>query len=244
MLSIMKSSGFTFKHFFIAHDNCAMKVTTDSILLGAWTPLSENEMSIIDIGTGSGLLALMLAQRCQGQCNIDAIEIDKQASDQAEQNVKLSPWADVITVFNQDINAFCQRHSTPCYDLIISNPPYFTEGPSCRTLQRQQARYTTSLNQLSLLRIAEQLISAKGRFCLALPYSIALEFQITAKNRGWHIGRTLSVKDNNNKANYLMLLELSLDKREQQQEYLVLRDLQNQYTYEFRQLTQPFYLNF
>lgn len=244
MLSINKGHGFTFKHFFIAHDKCAMKVTTDSIILGAWVPLPQWSISIIDIGTGSGLLSLMLAQRCQGQCKIDAIEIDKQASDQAKQNIQLSPWANNITVFNQDIHEFYQYYTGEPYELIISNPPYFNEGPLCRSSQRQWARYTTSLDQQSLLTIAEQLISAKGRFCLALPYNIALEFTITAKNRGWHLGHTLLVRDSDNKSDYLMLLELSRYKREQKHEHLVLRNSQREYTDEFRQLTKPFYLNF
>lgn len=244
MLSVNKRQGFTFKQFFVAHDKCAMKVTTDSIILGAWIPLSQRAISIIDIGTGSGLLSLMLAQRCQGQCKIDAIEIDKQASEQAKQNVQLSPWANNIRVFNQDINEFYQNYIGEPYELIISNPPYFNEGSLCRSSQRQQARYTTSLDQQSLLSIAEQLISAKGRFCLALPYNIALEFKITAKNRGWHFGHTLLVRDSYNKSDYLMLLELSRYKLEQKQENIVLRNSQRQYTDEFRQLTKPFYLDF
>lgn len=244
MLSKTKGRGFSFKQFFVAHDKCAMKVTTDSIILGAWIPLSQHAISIIDIGAGSGLLSLMLAQRCHGQCKIDAIEIDKQASDQAKQNSLSSHWANNITVFNQDINEFYQNDTGGCYDLIISNPPYFNEGPVCRTSQRQLARYTTTLDQQSLLTIAEQLISAKGRFCLALPYNIALEFKITAKSRGWHIGHTLSVRDSGNKSDYLMLLELSRYKLEQRQEHLVLRNSQRQYTDEFRQLTKPFYLDF
>ncbi|KAG6336012.1 hypothetical protein ID866_3077 [Astraeus odoratus] len=165
----LRRDGFTFKQFFVAHDRCAMKVGTDGILLGAWAPVAGVKR-ILDIGTGSGLVALMLAQRTEEHVTIDAVELDAQAAGQAGENVAESPWADRITVKCADVLAWAPEQ-TARYDLIVSNPPYYEPGVECGTPEREQARYTGSLDHKALLVNAAELISEEGFFCVVLPES-------------------------------------------------------------------------
>ena len=122
-------NGFTFKQFFVAHDRCAMKVGTDGILLGAWAPIAGVK-HVLDIGAGSGLLALMLAQRTGDDVHVEAIELDEEAAAQARENALASPWASRIEVWQADIHQW-QPSQTRRYELIISNPPFFAEGVPC-----------------------------------------------------------------------------------------------------------------
>lgn len=115
-------NGFTFKQFFVAHDRCAMKVGTDGILLGAWAPIAQVK-HVLDIGTGSGLLALMLAQRTDDRVMLDAVELDEEAAAQARENVATSPWGARIQVHLGDIQRW-QPAQTRRYELIVSNPPF------------------------------------------------------------------------------------------------------------------------
>ncbi|MDE5207319.1 methyltransferase [Citrobacter amalonaticus] len=126
--SVLRRNGFTFKQFFVAHDRCAMKVGTDGILLGAWAPVAGVKR-ILDIGTGSGLLALMLAQRTDESVIVDAVELDSDAAVQAQENVADSPWADRVSVQAEDVQSWAERQTIK-YDLIISNPPLLRAG--CR----------------------------------------------------------------------------------------------------------------
>lgn len=156
----LRRDGFTFKQFFVAHDRCAMKVGTDGILLGAWAPVAGVKR-ILDIGTGSGLQALMLAQRTEEHVTIDAVELDPQASRQASENAADSPWAERIRVECADVLTWAPEQ-TARYDLIVSNPPYFTPGVECGTPEREQARYTGSLDHKALLTSAAELILEEG----------------------------------------------------------------------------------
>ncbi|CDL52444.1 tRNA (adenine37-N(6))-methyltransferase TrmN6 [Klebsiella pneumoniae ISC21] len=155
-------NGFTFKRFFVAHDRCAMKVGTDGILLGAWAPIAGVK-HVLDIGAGSGLLALMLAQRTGDDVHVEAVELDEEAAAQARENALASPWASRIEVWQADIHQW-QPSQTRRYELIISNPPFFAEGVPCATSQREQARYTTTLDHASLLTCAAEHINEEGFF--------------------------------------------------------------------------------
>lgn len=128
--------GFACKQFFVAHDRCAMKVGTDGVLLGGWAPC-ENARRILDIGTGSGLVALMLAQRSLPDTRIDAVDIDADAAAQAAENFLASPWSDRMQVFHQDIGEFTAACPESRYALIVSNPPYFALAVACRDSARK-----------------------------------------------------------------------------------------------------------
>ncbi|KHN50003.1 tRNA(1)(Val) (adenine(37)-N(6))-methyltransferase TrmN [Pectobacterium fontis] len=236
----LRRDGFTFKQCFVAHDRCAMKVGTDGILLGAWAPVSS-ATRILDIGSGSGLLALMLAQRSAPHVQIDAVELDSAASQQAQENIAASPWADRITVYADDIMRFAQTRAAD-YSLIVSNPPYFPPGLACGSTQREQARYTTLLTHEALLRCAHQLLMPEGLFCVVLPVQIAENFIPLAQQHNWHVHQQLCVSEQADKPAHRVLLALSRQERECVHASLVIRDDERRYSADFQQLTKAFYL--
>ena len=125
-------SSFTFKQFHINQQHCAMKVGTDGILLGAWADVSDCQY-ILDMGTGTGLVALMLAQRSHEHCQIEAVELDLLAAQQAQENFKASPWNNRLHLTHQDVQTYCQQTAHQ-FDLIVANPPYFAQGVECRMM--------------------------------------------------------------------------------------------------------------
>lgn len=169
----MSSPFFRFKQFLVWHDRCAMKVGTDGVLLGAWCPLPSREcVRVLDIGTGSGLIALMMAQRTcavdslQLIVNIDAIDIDGGAVEQAAYNFKQSPWAENLHAYQSSLQEW---HSETKYDLIMSNPPYFQTSLKNPDSQRATARHTDTLSYCELLAHASRLLTADGTIALILP---------------------------------------------------------------------------
>ena len=155
----MSNPFFQFKQFTIRHDKCAMKVGTDGVLLGAWAG-TESCNRILDIGTGTGLIALMLAQRSKAA--IDAIDIEADACLQAQENAESSLFAGRINVFHSDLVDFAQA-STHLYGLIVSNPPYFVDSLKCPNLQRNTARHTDTLTLEDLLQYSRKLLAPQGR---------------------------------------------------------------------------------
>jgi tRNA1Val (adenine37-N6)-methyltransferase len=236
----LRRDGFTFKQFFVAHDRCAMKVGTDGILLGAWAPLSS-VTRILDIGSGSGLLALMLAQRSDTHVRIDAVELDSAASQQAKENISASPWADRIAVYSEDIIDFADTRSAD-YSLIISNPPYFPPGIACGSAEREQARYTTLLTHEALLRCAHQLLMPDGLFCVVLPVQVAENFIPLAQQHNWYVHQQLRVSEQEDKPAHRVLLALSRQEKECVNASLAIRDEERRYSTAFQQLTKDFYL--
>lgn len=160
----MPNPFFAFKQFTIHHDRCAMKVGTDGVLLGAWVNLS-NSHRILDIGTGTGLIALMMAQRCNDS-NITAIDIDTEAVSQANENIQASPWKDRVIAIQQDIRSF---HPNKSFDTIISNPPYFINSLKSSDTQRNTARHTDTLSAEDLIRKTADLLTEDGYFSIILP---------------------------------------------------------------------------
>ena len=183
------SLGFQFKQFYIAHDRCAMKVGTDGVLLGAWAttnqvPLSHLPCTILDVGTGSGLVALMLAQRFQ-QAQIDAIDIDEAAVSQATDNFLASPWSDRLRAYYSKVQEWKMVHGTcpngTCYDLIVSNPPYFRNSLKNPDKGREMARHTDTLSFDELLCHSARLLAHDGTLALILPADTEQEVTKTAK---------------------------------------------------------------
>ncbi|GLR10418.1 tRNA1(Val) (adenine(37)-N6)-methyltransferase [Mixta theicola] len=236
----LRGNGFTFKRFFIAHDRCAMKVGTDSILLGAWAPVAQ-AARILDIGSGSGLLALMLAQRTSETVAIDAVELDGDAAAQAAENVARSPWAQRIHIHQADILDWAMRQERR-YSLIVSNPPYFTPGPACASSARDKARATHTLHHESLLHCAEMLIGEDGFFCLVLPEEEGKRFVSMALARGWHLRFRNDVAENSTRLPHRVLLGFSPAAGELLQERMVIRGPDQRYSPAFCSLTQDFYL--
>lgn len=234
-------NGFTLKRFFVAHDRCEMKVGTDSILLGAWLALSGDERHILDIGSGSGVLALMMAQRSHAQ--IDGVEIEPLAAEQGAENFHASPWSDRLTMHPLSLQAFAAV-TTRRYDLIVSNPPYFSPGVACRTAARATARYTDSLDHQTLLRQAAALSSAQGRLALVLPSDAAEAVIRHAQACGWFPLHQTAVRDRAEKPVRRALLLLGRTPGPFQSDTLVIRDNSSEYSCIFRSLTKDFYLFF
>jgi tRNA1Val (adenine37-N6)-methyltransferase len=237
-----RSGGFTFKQFFVAHDRCAMKVGTDGVLLGVWSPVAQ-VTHVLDIGTGSGLIALMLAQRTCAQTKIDAVELEVAAAQQAQENFSQSPWAQRLQLYAMDIHQFTHQ-TLRKYDLIVSNPPYFQPAVACRDQARHTARYTQTLTHEDLLSCAASLLTADGRFCVVLPYDIGLLFQQQAQQQGWYTLQRLDVRDSISKPFHRLLLTLSRQCQPLQQQQMTLRDEGGRYSAQFAQLVSDFYLNY
>lgn len=163
---------FHFKRFSIRHDRATMKVGTDSVLLGSWADVAGVK-NILDIGTGSGIIALMLAQRTSPATSIHGVEIDAQNVEQARENVRLSPWPEKVKLFHTAIQDFNARNR---YDLIVSNPPYFNNSLQPPDERRTQARHTTQLTHEELLQCVATLLDESGKFSVVLPHQSEQEF--------------------------------------------------------------------
>lgn len=161
-------SKFHFKQFTVAQDNCAMKIGTDSVLLGAWTPIESSTNSILDIGTGTGILALMAAQRSNA-IQIDAIEIEDNAFEQAVSNFENSPWGDRLFCFHAGLDEFVEDPEDE-YDLIICNPPFFNEDYRPENRERDIARFQEAMPFEELIAAASLLLSENGIFSVIIPY--------------------------------------------------------------------------
>jgi len=160
-------SVFQFKQFSVLQDRCAMKIGTDGVLLGAWTPI-ENPKSILDIGTGTGIIALMLAQRSHAK-QIDALEIDENAYEQATDNFDNSPWNDRLFCFHAGLDEFVDNPEDE-YDLIVSNPPFYSEDFRSENEQRDIARFQEAMPFEDLIEAADLLLSENGIFSVIIPY--------------------------------------------------------------------------
>ena len=176
----MASACFKFKQFTVWHDRCAMKVGTDGVLLGAWCPVcSQAKMKVLDVGTGSGLIALMLAQRLH-RAQITAIDIDAGAVEQAQYNFSVSPWSDRLDCQQ---TALQELEGEKVYDLIVSNPPYFQDSLKNPNSQRAMARHTDTLSYDELLANGARLLTENGTLALVLP--IEAKSQIIAQAKAY-----------------------------------------------------------
>ncbi len=239
----LKKNGFTFRQFFVAHDQCGMKVSTDGIILGASAPLPADG-KVLDIGSGSGLISLMLAQRIHAAGNIphiDAIEIDAAAVVQSRQNIAGSPWPEAIHVHHADILEW-DPQLTRRFSLIVSNPPFFAPGVNCSSVAREAARYTTTLNHQALLRTAQQRITCDGLLCVILPVSAGEEFIRLATQDGWILRHCLQISEFAERQPHRLLAVLSLAPGLCTEHRLVIRAPSTEYSVEYRQLTDNFYL--
>lgn len=237
----LKKGGFTFKRFFVAHDKSPMQVTTDSCLLGAWASIDHHPQKILDIGTGCGVIALMLAQRLESYpCQIDAIDIDANAVKQCLEN-SLQAGLSSVKAKQVDINQF-QVNITACYDLIVTNPPYFEPAVDCRNSQRQLARYTESLNFKQLIDSVKRLLKPDGLFCLVLPFHVANQFRCLCEVNKLFLLQELNVKYNVNKDVSLSLLTFALTKNDDVSSQQLCMHDDGRYSPAFRQLLADFYL--
>jgi tRNA1Val (adenine37-N6)-methyltransferase len=216
-----------------------MKVGTDSVLLGAWVE-AQPYRQVLDIGTGTGILAIMMAQKCNAQ--IDAIELDVAACEQARENAANCFWADRIHVYNTTLQKFSNRAHT-VYDLIIANPPYFVDSHKASGPARNMARHmdeTLSFNDL--LDGVRSLLSDDGRFCVILPYKEGLLFYKEAVKFSLYCSRITRVKTKIEKTEKRLMMAFSKNMLPISEDEIVILDNNNLFTQQYIDLTHDFYL--
>lgn len=232
---------FQFKQFSIEQDRCAMKVGTDGVLLGAWCPLEHQPYSVLDIGTGTGLIALMVAQRCFAE-QIDALEIDGDAFEQAVENFENSPWNDRLFCFHASLDDFMDDLQDEEYDLIVSNPPFYSETVSSGNEQRDQARQNASLPFEDLCEAAGILLSENGILAVVIPYKEESTFIQLAEENELFPFKIIRVQGTPESEIKRSLLAFSRQPQEQQIDKLIIETERHIYTEAYRKLTQDFYL--
>ena len=233
----MPNPYFAFKQFTIRHDRCAMKVGTDGVLLGAWTDLTHSRY-ILDIGTGTGLIALMLAQRCP-EAQITAIDIDADAVGQAKENIQASPWKERVEAKLQDV---CTYSEQGMFDTIVSNPPYFINSLKCPDHQRNTARHTDTLDAGKLIRKVSELLTSDGRFSLILPADQTNELLSLAESQGLYPSRQTWIITRPGISPKRILLEFRKTPSMFQPDELVIELERHVYSEDYIALTKEFYL--
>jgi tRNA1Val (adenine37-N6)-methyltransferase len=213
-----------------------MKVGTDGVLLGAWTDC-ENAERILDVGTGSGLIALMLAQR--SQTDIDAIDVDENAYKQSSVNFHNSIFSRRINNYHMDFRQYTTRKT---YDLIVSNPPYFTNSMQSPDKNRSTARHTHQLDFETLLRKSNQLLSDNGRLSIILPYESLIVIQEIAERNQLHLSRKTIVRPLENHPPKRVLLEFSKVISDTEENELFIEKSRRVYSDDYICLTKDFYL--
>jgi tRNA1Val (adenine37-N6)-methyltransferase len=228
---------FRFKKFTVYHDQCAMKVGTDSVVLGAWVNVN-NSRRTLDVGTGCGILALMLAQR-NPDAVIDAVEVDDQCASQAMQNVERSPWRDRITIHHTAIQ---QYRPTGQYDLAISNPPFFNDSLEPPDARRLLSRHTIKLSYDELIKAFDRLLSPTGKFNVILPNAEESKFTAGATENNFHCTRKFAFRTRKEKPVARWLLEFSRNHESLKEDELVLYDKGQHWSRDYERLTSEFYL--
>ncbi|AHW59155.1 tRNA1Val (adenine37-N6)-methyltransferase [Draconibacterium orientale] len=235
-----RNNYFQFKQFRIEQARSAMKVGIDGILLGAWADVGDCN-TILDIGTGTGLIALMLAQRSQAR--ITAIEIEKNAAEEATENVAASPWKDRVEVANVSLQNFAAE-TTSKFDLIVSNPPFFQNSLKADNESRSLARHTDSLSYETLVQSTSQLLSEKGRFAFIFPETASMEIEKLAQQNQLYIRRITRIAPNEKKPANRILMEMSKKETATVTDDLVIYNNDGSCSDNFKTLTRDYYLNF
>ncbi len=236
----MSGTAFKFKQFTIEQDRCAMKIGTDGILLGAWVKLRD-PYSILDIGAGTGIIALMMAQRSTAEV-IDAIEIDDDAYEQCVDNFENSPWGDRLFCYHASLDEFGEEMDEEKYDLIISNPPFFSEDFKSGNEARDLARFADALPFEDLIEYTSTLLSNEGQFAVIIPFSEENKFLEIARDVNLFPNRITHVHGTKNTAIKRSLMQFSFSEGEVQENELVIEINRHEYTADYIELVKDFYL--
>lgn len=234
----MANNYFQFKQFTIEQGSAAMKVSTDACIQGAWTPVQPEDRAVLDIGCGTGLLSLMLAQK-QAQIQIDAVELDADAAGQASENVRKSPWSGRIRVFREDIKNFRPERK---YDLVICNPPFFQNSLLGPDELRNQARHNHTLSYQDLFSVIEKHLSTSGRASVLLPATEHAAWETIVQQHGWSVYKKLLVYPSVHKTYNRVVSLIGPQQQEPVVETLQIRDAANHYSEAFIRLLGPYYL--
>jgi tRNA1Val (adenine37-N6)-methyltransferase len=241
----MSDKPFAFKNFTINQNRSAMKVGTDAVLLGAWTSVKNHPFSILDIGAGTGVLALMLAQRSHAEI-IDAIEIDDDAYEQCVDNFEQSSWSDRLFCYHASLAEFVEEIDGT-YDLIICNPPFYSEDYKTENEPRDLARFQDAMPFDHLTESVSKLLSENGIFSVIIPFKEDAHFIKLASNFNLIPNRILHVKGNPSSKIKRSMIAFSFNNSDNYQEDIKINELvieteRHQYTQDYINLTKDFYL--
>ncbi|MCH5240633.1 MAG: methyltransferase [Muribaculaceae bacterium] len=241
--ALMETSVFRFKEFRVEHSRSSMKVGVDAVLLGAWAVSIKKEPYILDVGTGCGVIALMLAQRYPA-ATIQGIDIDEASISEAQTNINNSPWGSRLSAalkrFPEDILNSSQR-----YDLIVSNPPFFDSGVKNPTTPREKARHQAALSPYSLIENSPSLLNTGGSLCMIIPYEILAKVMKLVEEKGLCVNKVCYVKNNIKRPVKRVMIEIGFPKEKEDNvevEHLILFE-NGEPTPAYRALTGIFYLN-
>jgi tRNA1Val (adenine37-N6)-methyltransferase len=234
----MANSYFQFKQFTVHQDKCGMKVCTDSCILGAYTTFN-NPSKILDIGTGTGLLSLMLAQKYN--CKVDAVEIDAKAYEQAKQNFAESPWDDRLNAHNESIQDFEQKCFIK-YDLVVCNPPFFEDHLKSPSKSKSVALHNDTLSYKDLVKTVKELLSERGLFYILLPEYQSSLFELLALKNFLFPVKKLTVLNTINGAVFRVITAFAQNKRDFDSEEIIIKAPNGDYTPDFKKLLKDYYL--
>jgi tRNA1Val (adenine37-N6)-methyltransferase len=229
---------FKFKQFSVDDDGCSMPVGTDAVLLGAIANC-DSVKSILDIGTGSGIIALMLAQR--SQANIDAIEIDESSFLKAKKNFHNSPWPERLTAIHSSFQDFSNK-TTNTYDLIVSNPPFFSNSLKPHLERKRISKHDEQLNFIELISGVARLLKSHGKFTLILPYSEKDKIVQIAKTQNLHLLNIVDILPKATKKPNRAILEFGfIEPKQIKSNSFTLRSPDNAYSGKYKQITKDFH---
>jgi len=238
----MANNYFQFKEFTVYQELCGMKVSTDACIQGAWSPMPTSSKDILDIGTGTGLLSLMLAQR-NPNAIIDAIEIDESAAKQADINFQASKWENRLNLIQGDVR---QYYPSKFYDYIICNPPFFINSFKSNVNERNLARHNISLEFQDIFNVANRLLKNNGSLSVLLPISEHSIWEKIVTDKNWFFSEILFVSPRVGSSTNRVVSICSKTQREQletKSSNLTMRNVLNEYELDFVNLMSPFYLN-
>jgi len=236
----MDSRPFFFKKFGLFHHRSTMKIGTDAILLSRWVEVSEND-DVLDIGTGCGLIPLMLAQK--GIKSADAVEIDHDSYEEAAQNFSNSAWKSQLFAINDDIKHY-SCVSDKKYDLIVSNPPFFFGDNIPEKSKKSLARHTNTLSYNDLLVSVKRLLKPEGRFALVLPARESLTFLKDAENQGFYLQKEMKIVPIEGKESNRINMQLVVNQVDAiESETFVLRHQDHHFTKEYKDFLKDYYLD-
>ena len=220
-----------------------MKVGTDGVLLGAWCSLENYPKTILDIGTGTGIISLMLAQRSSA-ISIDGVEIDKSAFEQTVDNFENSDWSDRLYCYNTSFQKFADESNNEGikYDLIVSNPPFYKEDYTTKNISRNKARFSQFLSFKELIQGVSKILSKSGFFSTIIPFKEESAFIGLAQQNSLFLNKLCRVKGNKNSEIKRCLLTFSFNKKATKETNLIIENSRHKYTKEYVELTNSFYL--
>ena len=229
---------FHFKHFSLYHHRSTMKVGTDAILLGRWVEVKPTDI-VLDIGTGCGLLPLMLSQK--GVAHVDAVDVDKASIEEAIVNFKASQWRDHLRAFCTDVVDF---KTDKRYDLIVSNPPFFNRFSKCDSERKSRARHNDAgLSYATLCREACRLLKPDGRMAVVLPYDVSDVFLEAAEKAGLYLHKRMTIVPIEGREPNRVNLEIAFSKNVVvQEETFVIRDAEMRFTAQYKEFLKDYYL--